>query len=488
MKKSSTVLAFDLGASSGRAIKAIYTNETLTCEEVHRFENNPVTENGHLCWDFPALLKEIQLGIQKAGPVDSIGIDTWGVDFGLLDEQGQLLGLPVHYRDTRTDGMIEKVLAAISPEELYKRTGNQIMTINSLFQLVALKENEPDLLDRAAHLLFIPDLLAYALTGSMHTEKTIASTSQMLNPLTGDWDYKLIRQFEIPEKIFLTPVDCGKFDAHTENGTPLCIVAGHDTQCAVAAIPVSNPIGDISFVSCGTWSLLGTELDSPILTPESCQRELSNELGANRKINYLQNIIGLWLIQESRREYRRQGKEYSYADLEREALQATPFQCFIDPNHPIFVPPGDIPARICHYCEATGQYVPQTVGEIMRCIYESLALTYRHALEQLSITTKRSFTAFHVLGGGAKDGLLCQMAADFIGIPVVAGPVEATALGNIMIQLIANGALASFEEGRALIAATQKVIHYLPRSNDTVEDAYQAYLAVMALASRLHIQ
>ncbi len=488
MSNKTTVLAFDLGASSGRAIKATYENGTLTCEEVHRFENNPIMDGGHLCWNFPALLTEIRNGIEKAGTVDSIGIDTWGVDFGLLDENGQLMGLPVHYRDSRTDGVIAQTLETIPAEELYRRTGNQIISINSLFQLLALKQEDPALLDSAAHLLFIPDLLAYSLTGSMHTEKTIASTSQMLNPVTGDWDYDLFRQFGIPEKLFQTPVECGTFSQNTANGTPLCIVAGHDTQCAVAAIPVAEDKGDIAFVSCGTWSLLGTELDAPILTAESCERELSNELGANGKINYLQNIIGLWLIQESRREYRRQGAEYSYADLEREALKAEAFRSFIDPNHPIFVAPGDIPGRIRRYCEATNQPIPNTVGEVMRCIYESLALTYRHALEQLSITTHRNFTAFHVLGGGAKDGLLCQMTADAIGIEVIAGPVEATALGNIIIQLIANGTMSSFEEGRALVANTQKILRYLPRPDEAVDDAYKAYLSVLNRASDMTIE
>ncbi|MBQ8288754.1 MAG: rhamnulokinase [Clostridia bacterium] len=483
MARKITVLAFDFGASSGRAIKGTYENGTLICEEVHRFDNNPVTEDGHLCWDFPALLEQVHIGIQKAGDFDTIGFDTWGVDFGLLDENGKLLGLPVHYRDSRTNGVVEETLLKISAKELYCRTGNQILPINTLFQLLALQKENPELLSRAEHLLFIPDLFAYSLTGNMCMEETVSSTSQMLNPITRDWDYPLLEQLGIPQKLFRTPIKSGTFSGNLPDGRPLITVAGHDTQCAVAAIPLTETNRNVAFVSCGTWSLLGTELDEPILTAEGCRQGLSNELGADGKIHYLQNIIGLWLIQESRREYRRRGIEYSYADLEREALAAEPHRSLIDPNHPLFVAPGDIPGRICRYCEATGQPVPRTVGEIMRCIYESLALTYRRALGQLSLCTGRKFTAFHVLGGGAKDRLLCQMAADAMQIPVVAGPVEATALGNIMIQLHSAGAIASIEEGQALIARTQEIRSFTPGNVDGWEEAYQNYLQVLNRAS-----
>ncbi|MBQ8381895.1 MAG: rhamnulokinase [Clostridia bacterium] len=487
MARKNTVLAFDFGASSGRAIKGVYENGTLTCQEVHRFDNNPVTENGHLCWDFPTLLSEVHVGIQNAGEFDTVGFDTWGVDFGLLDDEGKLMGLPVHYRDPRTDGIVGEALQKITPEELYRRTGNQILPINSFFQLLALRKEDPKLLDRAEKLLFIPDLFAYSLTGETHTEATVASTSQMLNPDTGDWDRALLEQFGIPSKLFDRPVRCGTVGGRLPDGRPLCIVAGHDTQCAVAAMPITGENKEVAFVSCGTWSLLGTELDAPILTEESCRAGMSNELGADSRINYLQNIIGLWLIQESRREYRRRGQEYSYADLEREALAAEPFRSLIDPNHPLFVAPGDIPGRICRYCEATGQPIPRTVGEVMRCIYESLALTYRRALEQLSLCTGREFSAFHVLGGGAKDGLLCQMAADATGIPVVAGPVEATALGNMMIQLVAAGTLTSIAEGRELVARTQTIRHFTPGLKKGWDHAYQLYLDVLTRASSTEI-
>ena len=262
-----------------------------------------------------------------------------------------------------------------------------------------------------------------------------------------------------------------------ENGAVVLATAGHDTQCAVAALP--DPAPDAAFLSCGTWSLLGCELDEPILTAESMRLDLSNEWGANGKINYLKNIIGLWLIQESRRAWKRAGESYSYADLEKLALAAEPLRCFIDPDDPVFTPPGDLPGRVQEYCRETGQYVPRTVGEIMRCIYESLALKYRFAIEQLQEATGRHFGVLHVLGGGAKDGLLCRMTADAAGLRVVAGPVEATALGNLMLQLCALGVLPSLEEGRRMIARQEKLTEFLPRSTAAWENAYQNYLKLL---------
>ncbi len=485
---NTTVLAFDFGASSGRAIKGIFKDGMLTCEEVHRFDNTPIMRNGHLCWDFSSLLNEVKIGLAKAGDFDSVGFDTWGVDFGLIDREGNLLGDPVHYRDARTKGTVEKLFAVMTPEELYRQTGNQIIQINSLFQLLALKEKQPELLKTAEHLLFMPDLFVHALTGALQMEESVCSTSQLLDPLTGDWNVLLMKQLGIPEKLFTKPVKSGTLAGRLPDGRPVISVAGHDTQCAVAAMPVTDSGENAAFVSCGTWSLLGTELDAPVLTAESCHRGLSNELGANGKINYLQNIVGLWLIQESRREWNRQGKNYSYADLERSALKAAPFRCLIDPNHPLFVAPGDMPDRICRYCELTGQPVPQSVGEIVRCIYESLALTYRRAIEQLAGCTGRRFNTFHILGGGAKDGLLCQMAADCMNISVSAGPVEATALGNIVIQLTALGALSGIEEGRALIASTQSVRYFKPKPDKGWEAAYDNYLNILTRASELEIK
>ena len=474
--KGHTVLAFDFGASSGRAIKALYENGALTCTEVHRFDNNPVKREGTLYWDIEALFAEVEEGIRRAGEFDSVGFDTWGVDFGLLDENGVLLQSPVHYRDTRTNGLAERVCKQIGGGWLYEKTGNQIMNINTLFQLLALREQNPALLARAKTLLFMPDLFAYRLTGKPCCEASIASTSQMLGPLTQAWATEILDALGLPRDILLPVSPSGTVTGHN-GGARVIAVAGHDTQCAVAALPTREK--NVAFLSCGTWSLLGTELDTPILTEESRRLALSNEIGANGKINYLKNIIGLWLIQESRREWRRQGREYSYADLEREALSSPPFACFIDPDAPELGVPGDIPGRVRALCEQTGQHVPETVGAVMRCIYESLALKYRFALEQLQTVTGKRFSTLHVLGGGTKDRLLCQMAANSCRLPVVAGPVEATALGNIIIQLVALGALENIDEGRALIAKTQELRRYEPKDTAAWDKAYEAYQTII---------
>lgn len=480
MSCGKTVLAFDFGASSGRAVRAVFHGGELSCREVHRFENVPVEEGGTLYWDFDALLREVRAGIRKAGEFDSMGFDTWGVDFGLLDGNGDLLGRPVHYRDGRTAGMAERAGAVLPPETLYGHTGNQIMEINTLFQLLTVKEAQPELWKRADRLLFLPDLLAHALCGSLRCERSIASTSQMLDPRTGSWSAPVLAAYGIPETLFAPLTDSGtvvgeyrdEFQGR-ERRAAVVAVAGHDTQCAVAAMPASE--ADAAFLSCGTWSLLGCELDAPLLGRESMEAELSNELGAGGSVDYLQNIIGLWLIQESRREWRRQGREYSYADLERLALEARPLRSFIDPDAPEFAPPGDIPQRVRDFCRRTGQPVPETVGQVMRCIYESLALKYRSALGRLERLTGRRFRILHVLGGGVKDRLLCQMTADCCGVPVAAGPAEATALGNILIQLMALGELSGLEEGRALIARTEPLKRYEPGEGTLWDNAFEAF-------------
>lgn len=470
------VLAFDFGASSGRAILGNYRDGVLSYKEVHRFENVPVTVDGRLCWDFSAIMDNVHCAISKAGSFDSLSFDTWGVDFGLLDADGKLLQNPVHYRDLRTLGVAKQAENILSAEKLYAATGNQIMELNTLFQLIAMKNNQPQILAKAQKLLFMPDLFAYMLSGSSCCEKTIASTSQMLNPVTSDWSYEVLEKFSIPKALLQKPVESGTVVGRYQ-GAKVIAGAGHDTQCAIAAMPINGE--DAAFLSCGTWSLLGCELDEPILTQKSQQLGLSNELGANGKINYLKNIIGLWLIQESRREWKRQGKEYSYAQLEQMALASAPFQCFINPDAPDFAAPGDLPARIAEYCKRTKQFVPTQAGEVMRCIYESLALKYRYAISQLQEATGKVFNTLHVLGGGTKDTLLCQMTADCCKITVKAGPVEATALGNIIIQLSALGELPDIEAGRRLIKNTEAVKAYIPAAKANIDEVYERYINII---------
>lgn len=466
-----TVIAFDFGASSGRAIKATYENEQLHYEEIHRFDNVPIYENGKMCHNYKMICEEIDKALEKAGQVDSIAFDTWGVDYGLIDNDGELIKSPVHYRDTRTQNIPEKVFEKISPDELYAETGNQIMPINTLFQLMAEGEI------RADRLLFMPDLFAYYLCKKAVCEKTIASTSQMMNLKNGTWSKTVCEKCGIDTSLF-APICKSASIIGEKDGTKIIAAAGHDTQCAVAAMPkerTSSP----AFLSCGTWSLIGCELDEPVLTEKSRKDELSNELGANGKINYLKNISGLWLIQETRRALKRIGQDYTYNDLEMLARQEQPFTCFIDPDDPAFAVEGDLPQRIRNYCKETNQPIPETTGAVIRCIYESLAMKYRFAIEQISDNTGKTFDTLHLLGGGTKDGFLCQMTADSLGFDVIAGPTEATAIGNIMLQLIALGDIKDIDTAREIIRKTEKVKTYKPANHEQWQKGYEKYCNIL---------
>ncbi|MDE5964585.1 MAG: rhamnulokinase, partial [Eubacterium sp.] len=342
-----TVLAFDFGASSGRAIKAVYDGAKISYEEIHRFENIPLTIDGHICHNVDMILDEVKKAIDKAGNIDSLAFDTWGVDYGLLNADGKLIHTPFHYRDTRTDGIIEKAYKKMPASRLYSETGNQIMNINTLFQLLT-DEN----IQKADKLLFMPDLFCYMLTGNKVCEKSIASTSQMLNPETQNWSEDVLNTFGINKNIF--PALCTSGTANGEyKGIKVITVAGHDTQCAVAAIPCINK--NTAFLSCGTWSLIGCELEEPVVTDESNSLELSNELGANGKINYLKNISGLWLIQETKRDLAKGGQLYSYNELEQLAKASEPFKCFIDPDNSMLSAHGDLPNKIKENCKVTNQ-------------------------------------------------------------------------------------------------------------------------------------
>lgn len=469
---SKTVLAFDFGASSVRAIKASYENGRLAYQEIHRFDNVPLHEDGKLCHNFSGICQEIDLAIEKAGKIDSVAFDTWGVDYGLLDSKGNLLRNPVHYRDLRTKDAPKRVFQSISPDELYAKTGNQIMPINTLFQLTT--EDTTD----AAQLLFMPDLFAYHLCKKAVCERTIASTSQMLDMTTGSWNTEVCARCGIPAALLADICDSTAIIGETEQGFKVIAAAGHDTQCAIAAMPVSEK-DSAAFLSCGTWSLIGCELDAPILTNKSRTDELSNELGANGKINYLKNISGLWLIQETRRALKRAGMDYSYNDLEMLARKEPPFISLINPDDDAFATEGDLPQRIRDYCQRTGQPIPESVGAVVRCIYESLALKYRFALEQISENTGKTFDVLHLLGGGTKDAFLCQMTANSIGFNVVAGPTEATALGNILLQLIALGEIDNVKNARALIRKTETLKTYQPENQAAWQAAYEKYLTIL---------
>lgn len=466
-----TVLAFDFGASTGRAIKATFDGKTIAYEEIHRFDNIPKEVDGHVCHDVDMILGEIKTAISKAGKVDSMAFDTWGVDYALLDKEGNIIHEPYHYRDERTKDALDKVFAKITPDDLYAETGNQIMNINTLFQLVS-----DDNLAKADKVLFMPDLFAYLLTGKKVCETTIASTSQMLSPINKKWSKKVLDTFGISESLFSEVCPSATINGDYE-GTPVVSVAGHDTQCAVAAMPTDSE--NAAFLSCGTWSLIGCELDAPVMTKESNALELSNEVGANGKINFLKNISGLWLIQETRRDLAKTDRKYSYNELEMLARDSEKFRSFIDPDAPELSAHGNLPDKIRAYCKNTNQPVPETVGQVVRCIYESLALKYRLALEQIAECTDKKFDVLHLMGGGTKDGFLCELAAQSLGIPVVAGPIEATALGNIVLQLIALGEIRSIDEGRKIIAETEKVKTYTQMHTPDWDEAYERFCNII---------
>lgn len=463
------VLAFDFGASSGRAIKAVFEHGKIFYEEIHRFENIPVEKNSHIFHDIDMIMRQIDEAIDKAGDVDALAFDTWGVDYALIGKNSKLISLPYHYRDDRTADALEKV---ISPSELYSETGNQIMAINTLFQLLV-----DDNVSKCEKLVFMPDLFGYILTGKAVCEYTIASTSQMLNPVSRSWSEKILDTYCINKNIF-PPLTKTASVLGQYRGIDVITVAGHDTQCAVTAMPVTDN-GDTAFLSCGTWSLIGCELDEPILTEQSNEMQLSNEIGANGKINYLKNISGLWLIQELRRDLAQDGEKYSYNTLELLARKSEAFVSFIDPDDFSLSRHGSMVQKIQSYCEKTKQAIPSTTGEIVRCIYESLALKYRYAIEQISQCSGKKFEALHMLGGGTKDKFLCEMTANCLNIKVIAGPVEATALGNIILQLKALGEIESVSDGRRLIAKSENLVEYNPVHSQQWDLAYERYKKLM---------
>ena len=480
--KKKQVLAFDFGGGSGRAILGTLENGKIHMEEVHRFSNDPVIVNGTMYWDTLRHFFEIKQGIVKAkqkGGFESIGIDTWGVDFGLLDEHGDLLESAVHYRDDRTLGMQEEVFKVIPKEEVYNLTGNQFENFNTIFQLYSLVQKRPWILEKADTLLLTPDLFNYFLTGEKKAEYTMATTTQLMDAKNKVWSDRILEALQIPKKILPEIVPSGTVvgtlqpSICEELGVEPAKVTGHDTQSAVVSVPTQEK--DFIFISCGTWSLFGTELDGPIIGEKSLECNVSNEGGYGNTTTLLKNIIGLWLAQESRRQWIREGQEYSFGELEQMAQKAEPFQSFIDPDAPEFVPAGNVPERIREFCRRTGQKVPETIGEIMCCINQSLALKYRYALEQIESCTDKHYSVINMIGGGIQSKLLCQMTAGASGRKVIAGPVEATALGNIAVQLMSLGEIKDVAEARQIIANSETTYEYLPQDAEKWDAAYEKF-------------
>jgi len=466
-------LAVDMGAESGRgAVGTLGDDGRLRIEEVHRFPNGPIRIGDTLHWDFPRLVAETRVAIARAaegGSLRGIGVDTWGVDFGLIGPSGELVGLPVHYRDARTQGWIERLYAKVPQAEVFAATGIQTMSLNTLFQLAALQDRSPDLLSAAKTLLFVPDLLHWCLTGRAASETTIASTSQMWDPVARDWARPLLERLGLPvgilPEVLADGTEYGPLVADgpvsPATGTPVYAPAGHDTASAVAAVP-ALPGDDWAYLSSGTWSLLGLEIPTPILTPEAAAANITNEGGAAGTIRLLKNIGGLWLVQECRRAWARLGDERSYEQLTRLAGEARPMAAIVDPDHPSLLAPSDMPSALRALCAETGQTPPEGIGATVRCCLDSLGLKYRTTLRTMEALTGRRIRHLHIVGGGSRNALLNQIAADATGCTVHAGPVEATAIGNVLLQARSAGLIADLADLRRVVRDSFPIETFTP--------------------------
>ncbi len=486
-QETKNLLAIDFGAESGRALLGKLSNGTLELEEIRRFPNEPVQILDTLYWDVPRLFHEIKAAIAEAiqlcesrgSKLHSISVDTWGVDYALLGPTGDLLGNPIHYRDKRLDGIQERVLSEVSEDLIFQETGLQFLSLNTLFQLAAEKEREPDRLERASRLLFMPDLFHYFLTGKLQSEVSIASTSQLWNPKNQSWSEPLLSALEIPQRIMPEVHPPGTvigplLSSVYETSDPPLVVAGasHDTGSAIAATPVNaqNEFSETetwAYLSSGTWSLMGLELDAPCIDDNVRREGFTNEGGVAGTIRFLRNLGGLWLVQESRREWERQDQKFDYATLTQLAQAADPLRSIIPPDHSRFYLPGDMPKRVQTYCEETNQPVPQDVGAIVRCELESLALTYRDCASRIQNLTGKRIKTLHILGGGSKNELLNQLTSDALQAEVVAGPTEATAMGNALIQALALGELKSLSEIREVVRNSSETQSYQPNKNQS---------------------
>jgi rhamnulokinase len=492
MSSQRKLFAFDLGAESGRGILGLFDGRQLRLEVVHRFPNGPVRTLETLHWDvlrlYGEMVNALRLCAGKVGGIDSVGVDTWGVDFALLGREGTLLGNPRHYRDPHTEGVMESAFARVGKAEIFRQTGLQFMRFNTLFQLLALQRDGSPLLDAAKHLLFVPDLFHFWLTGIKVNELTDASTSQMIDPATCSWAYGLVQSFGLPVGLLGSIVKPGtvlgplRISVATDTGLtpmPVVAVATHDTASAVAAVPASAE-ENWAYISSGTWSLMGVELSSPQVGERARAANFTNEIGFGGTVRFLKNIMGLWLVQECRRAWERAGRDHSYDELMRLAAEAPAFGSIVDPDDSSFILPASMPQALADYCRRTGQPAPEGVGPTVRCALESLVLRYRWVLEKLEELTGRTLSVIHIVGGGCQNELLCQLTADACGRLVLAGPVEATAIGNIVVQAIGLGLLGSLAEGRELVQRSFEVKRYEPRQNVLWQGAYERFTRLLA--------
>jgi sugar (pentulose or hexulose) kinase len=484
-------LAVDLGASGGRVVAGVYDGTRLALNELSRFPNEPVKAPTGWRWNFDALFDNVKRGIALAvkrygQAVVSMGVDTWGVDYGLLDDRGKLLGAPFQYRDRRTDGMAEAAFRHMPRNEIYRRTGIQFLYFNTLFQLLA-ESKISERLNEAVHLLFMPDLIHYFLTGVRVNEKSIASTSQLLDPHTQTWEREIITAMGFPERIFGKLVDAGtvlgelQSDVAMETGAKQLRViapAGHDTASAVVGVPAEEP--EPVFLSSGTWSCFGRELDRPVISDESFRATFSNEGGVFGTTRFLKNIAGMWLLQECKRIWEAEGNHTSYAQLVVQAGNSPPFAAWIDPDASDFQAPVNMVNALNRFCDRTGQPAPADPGAITRLILESLALKYRFVKESLTQVTGRPVDHIYIVGGGSQNHLLNQFTADALNCTVVAGPVEAASIGNLIMQLYALGEIRSLSEGRALIRRSFETKMFEPHNTAAWDDAYARFQRILS--------
>ena len=486
-------LAIDLGAESGRVMAGLFDGVTVRLEELHRFPNGPVHLADTMRWDLLRLWSEIQTGLAKAAArfgqnIISVGVDTWGVDFVLLSKTGEMLGQAYHYRDRRTSGVLEQTFQRVPRSEIFAQTGLQFMEINSLYQLVAMNQSNRPLVELADRFLMIPDFFHWLLSGSRVVEFTNATTSQMFHPINRTWSFDMLRQLNLPTQMFGDVVDPGtklgtlREEVARRAGLPrLSVVAPatHDTGAAVAAVPTENTgRANWAYISSGTWSLMGLELPHAVLTQRALELNVTNEGGIDGTYRLLKNIMGLWLVQECRRSFERNGTPYDYGLLAQVARDAQPFRSFVDPDAQAFLAPQDMPEAIREWCRQSNQEIPDTEGGIIRCALESLALKYRTVLGWLEELSGERVEVIHIVGGGTQNELLNQFTANATGRPVVTGPIEATALGNILVQARTAGAIGSLNEIRSVVRASSTMKRYEPQNTAAWNDAYARFSAI----------
>ncbi len=488
----STYLAFDLGAESGRGILGRFHSGHLSIEEIGRFRNEPVIENGGLHWDVPRLWREMKLILSSISTrdvehLDGIGVDTWGVDYALLGKNGALLENPFHYRDTRTDGVMNRVLSILPPETIYRTTGIQFLPFNTLYQLYATQELTPRIFELAEHLVTVPDLFNFWLTGKIVCERTNASTTQFLDVHKREWSTEILRKLGISTHMLPPLAEAGtilgnllpELAANNDalSGTSVIAPACHDTGSAFAAVHSGR---ETALISSGTWSLLGTELSAPIVTDEARRLNFTNEGGVDGTVRLLKNICGLWLLERCRKDWQSEGRATEYQELLAQAAVEPPLQHLINPDDSSFVLPQHMPQAIAEFCSRSGQAKPTAPGQVTRAILESLALRYREVLQSLESLVGTKFQEIRIVGGGSRIDLLNQFTADATGRRVLAGPVEATALGNLAMQMVATGAVATLSEARNLISTSFPARVFEPRETVRWNEAYERFLALSA--------